>query len=91
MIDPRNGRFAVRTEELSSPTLMLVELGAASGVVGHTGHPDQLPLGSLWMRAPGWLARLLTHPVRGLDRYAELFETLGSARGAIKVYCEVAG
>ena len=40
---------------------------------------------------PGWLARLLTHPVRGLDRYAELFETLGSARGAIKVYCEVAG
>ena len=39
---------------------------------------------------PGWLARLLTHPVRGLDNYAELFDTLTSAKGAIKVFCEVA-
>jgi threonine dehydrogenase-like Zn-dependent dehydrogenase len=38
---------------------------------------------------PGWLGRLLTHPVPGLDRYAELFETLTSARRAIKVFCEV--
>lgn len=38
---------------------------------------------------PGFLRSLLTHPVRGLEHVQELFETLG-ARGAIKVYCEVA-
>jgi threonine dehydrogenase-like Zn-dependent dehydrogenase len=37
----------------------------------------------------GWLSRLLTHPVRGLENHAELFEKLASARGAIKIYCEV--
>ncbi|MEO7660598.1 MAG: glucose 1-dehydrogenase [Pyrinomonadaceae bacterium] len=36
-----------------------------------------------------WLARLLTHPVNGLENYKELFETLTTAKGAIKVYCEV--
>jgi len=39
---------------------------------------------------PGWLSRLLTHPVRGLERWRELFDTLTNAKGAIKVYCEVA-
>jgi threonine dehydrogenase-like Zn-dependent dehydrogenase len=39
---------------------------------------------------PGWLARLLTHPVKGLENYQKLFEYLTTARGAIKVYCEVA-
>jgi threonine dehydrogenase-like Zn-dependent dehydrogenase len=39
---------------------------------------------------PGWLARLLTHPVRGLDNYRELIDALTTAKGAIKVYCEVA-
>lgn len=38
----------------------------------------------------GWLPRLLTHPVRGLESYAELFQTLNEAKGAIKVYCDVA-
>jgi threonine dehydrogenase-like Zn-dependent dehydrogenase len=38
---------------------------------------------------PGWLGRLLTHPVRGLARYRELFEALSSAKGVIKAYCEV--
>jgi threonine dehydrogenase-like Zn-dependent dehydrogenase len=38
----------------------------------------------------GWLPRLLTHPVKGLENYGQLFETLTSARGAIKVYCQVA-
>ena len=42
------------------------------------------------VQCPGWLARLLTHPVRGLENYRELLEKLGSARGAIKVFCEVA-
>jgi threonine dehydrogenase-like Zn-dependent dehydrogenase len=39
---------------------------------------------------PGWLGRLLTHRVRGLESYRELLETLTAASGAIKVYCEVA-
>ncbi|MGH9846187.1 MAG: glucose 1-dehydrogenase [Blastocatellia bacterium] len=39
---------------------------------------------------PGWLERLLTHPVKGLDNYRELFEKLNNAKGAIKVFCEVA-
>lgn len=36
---------------------------------------------------PGWLARLLTHPVKGLENFRELFEKMG-ADGAIKVYYE---
>jgi threonine dehydrogenase-like Zn-dependent dehydrogenase len=39
---------------------------------------------------PGWLSRLLTHPVKGLENYGELFQHLTSAKNAIKVYCEVA-
>jgi glucose 1-dehydrogenase len=39
---------------------------------------------------PGWLRRLLTHPVRGLDNYRELFDRLQNPDGAIKIYCEVA-
>ena len=39
---------------------------------------------------PGWLTRLLTHPVKGLEHYRELFDKLTTAKGAIKVYCEVA-
>jgi threonine dehydrogenase-like Zn-dependent dehydrogenase len=39
---------------------------------------------------PGWLGRLLTHPVKGLENYEQLFEHLTTARGAIKVFCEVA-
>jgi threonine dehydrogenase-like Zn-dependent dehydrogenase len=39
---------------------------------------------------PGWLGRLLTHPVPSLENFQDLFEKLSSAKGAIKVYCEVA-
>ena len=39
---------------------------------------------------PGWLKQLLTHPVKGLDNYAELFDKLLNAKGAIKIFCEVA-
>ena len=38
----------------------------------------------------GWLGQLLTHPVHGLENYAQLVDTLTSAKDAIKVYCEVA-
>jgi len=39
---------------------------------------------------PGWLGRLLTHPVEGLENYETLLKTLTEAKGAIKVYCNVA-
>jgi threonine dehydrogenase-like Zn-dependent dehydrogenase len=39
---------------------------------------------------PGWLKQLLTHPVKGLENYRELFDNLTNAKGAIKVFCEVA-
>ncbi len=35
---------------------------------------------------PGWLGRLLTHPVKGLENYRELFEKLTTAKNAIKVF-----
>jgi len=38
---------------------------------------------------PGWLRRLLTDPVRGLERYRELFDRLQNPDGAIKIFCEV--
>ena len=38
----------------------------------------------------GWLAKLLTHPVRGLANFRQLMDTLTTAKGAIKVYCQVA-
>ncbi len=39
---------------------------------------------------PGWAARLLTHPVSGLDNYAQMIDTLTTAKGAIKVFMEIA-
>jgi glucose 1-dehydrogenase len=39
---------------------------------------------------PGWLGQLLTHPVKGLEHYQELFDHLTMAKGAIKIFCEVA-
>jgi threonine dehydrogenase-like Zn-dependent dehydrogenase len=39
---------------------------------------------------PGWLGKLLTDPVKGLDNYQELFKKLTSPNGAIKVFCQVA-
>ncbi|MBI3942463.1 MAG: glucose dehydrogenase, partial [Chloroflexi bacterium] len=37
---------------------------------------------------PGWAARLLTHPIQGLENYRQMIDTLTNARGAIKVYVE---
>ena len=39
---------------------------------------------------PGWLGRLLTHPVKGLENYRTLLDTLTMGKNAIKVYCEIA-
>ena len=37
---------------------------------------------------PGWLARLLTHPVQGLDNYEEMIRLLTEEKSAIKVFIE---
>jgi len=39
---------------------------------------------------PGWLGKLLTHPVKGLENYQALLDTLTMSKNAIKVYCEIA-
>src|SRR3989442_13557229 len=36
---------------------------------------------------PGWLSKLLTDPVQGLENYPELFKKLTSPNGAIKAFC----
>ena len=35
---------------------------------------------------PGWLPKLLTHPIDGLDNYAAMFQTLVEVKEAIKVH-----
>lgn len=51
------------------------------------GVRDMVQAEAMW---PGWLASLLTHPVKGLENVGELFDKLnGAAKGAIKVFCEV--
>ncbi len=50
-----------------------------------------LDLSEAELSYPGWLAKLLTHPVKGLENYAELIDKLTTAKGAIKVFCEVNG
>jgi threonine dehydrogenase-like Zn-dependent dehydrogenase len=39
---------------------------------------------------PGWVARLLTHPVQGLDNFRELIDTLTGGKNVIKAFCEIA-
>ena len=41
------------------------------------------------VRYEGWSAKLLTHPVHGLDHYQELFEILTSGKDVIKAYMDV--
>ena len=42
------------------------------------------------LQYPGWLRKLLTHPVKSLENYAEMISLLTETKGAIKVFCEVA-
>src|SRR5437879_6632450 len=37
----------------------------------------------------GWIERLLTHSLKGLENYRELFDKLTTAKGAINVFCKV--
>jgi threonine dehydrogenase-like Zn-dependent dehydrogenase len=39
---------------------------------------------------PGWAARLLTHPVQGLDNYRQLLDTLTHGQAVIKAFCDIA-
>jgi threonine dehydrogenase-like Zn-dependent dehydrogenase len=39
---------------------------------------------------PGWLSKLLTHPVNGLENYKEMMRLLTQEKGAIKVFVNVA-
>jgi glucose 1-dehydrogenase len=50
-----------------------------------------LDLSAAELSFPGWLGKLLTHPVKGLDNYAQLINTLTNVKGAIKVFCEING
>lgn len=49
-----------------------------------------LDLSKAELTYPGWLSKLLTHPVKGLENYRQLIEALTNGAGAIKVFCEVA-
>lgn len=42
------------------------------------------------LQYPGWLSKLLTHPVDGLENYKEMMRLLTEERGAIKVFVNVA-
>ena len=39
---------------------------------------------------PGWLKKLLTHKVAGLENFAELFRLLTDGKDCIKIFCETA-
>ena len=41
------------------------------------------------LQYPGWLTKLLTHEVKGLENYQEMIRLLTEAKGTIKVYCSV--
>ena len=42
------------------------------------------------LESPGWLTKLLTHPVTVLENYQKMMQTLTTEGGAIKVYVNVA-
>jgi len=42
------------------------------------------------LKFPGWLPKLLTHPVIGLEPYQDMMQTLTTERGAIKVFVNAA-
>jgi hypothetical protein len=51
---------------------------------------DVYDLARAELEYPGWLSKLLTHPVDGLDRYEEMMRLLTEEKGAIKVFVNVA-
>lgn len=47
-------------------------------------------LSSAELEYPGWLEKLLTHPVEGLDNYQQMMKLLTEEKNAIKVFVNVA-
>jgi threonine dehydrogenase-like Zn-dependent dehydrogenase len=39
---------------------------------------------------PGWVERLLTHPIQGLENYQQMLDALLHGQGAIKVFVDIA-
>ncbi|MCJ8329643.1 MAG: glucose 1-dehydrogenase [Lentisphaeria bacterium] len=39
---------------------------------------------------PGWLSKLLTHPIEGLENFQQMMDTLVNDRAALKVYVKIA-
>ncbi len=65
----------------------------AVGTVNANREYFEMGVGDMALAAaefPGWLDRLLTHPVPGLDRFGDLYELLTHGQGVIKAYCQVA-
>jgi threonine dehydrogenase-like Zn-dependent dehydrogenase len=52
-----------------------------------TGAKD---LSTAELQFPGWLSKLLTHPVQGLENFQQMMQLLTTEKGAIKVFVEVA-
>jgi threonine dehydrogenase-like Zn-dependent dehydrogenase len=50
---------------------------------------QSMALAQAWY--PGWLERLLTHPVRGLENYAEMMRLLTKDKSVIKVFAKIMG
>ena len=50
---------------------------------------QSMALAQAWY--PGWLERLLTHPVQDLENYAEMMRLLTEDKSVIKVFAEVGG
>ena len=39
---------------------------------------------------PGWLGKLLTHPINGIDNFRQMFDNLnGGAQRMVKTYCQI--
>ena len=57
-------------------------------VGGHRGYFEGAIAGFAQAEAtwPGWLSKLLTHPIKGLENYEELLGALFEAKNAVKVY-----
>jgi len=50
---------------------------------------QSMALAQAWY--PGWLERLLTHPVQDLENYAEMMRLLTEDKSVIKVFAEISG
>jgi threonine dehydrogenase-like Zn-dependent dehydrogenase len=59
----------------------------ASGADFRSGVDDLIKAEAIF---PGWLSKLLTTPISGLENYREMIRALTEDRDAIKVYVEVA-